>query len=134
MTCSSTPGVGVGDPAQKIDELDVGVLWVEGVRTESAREDLEGGEQGGGAVALIVVGLLQRVRRGQRLVRAGAGQGLDLGFLIDAHHHGIFRRGHVQAHHVPELGLQGGVGGELERLDPVRLNFPTPPDPGHGRK
>ncbi len=58
----------------------------------------------------------------------------DLGFLVHADHRRILRWVQVQAHDVADLGFQFGVGGELERLDPVRGDAPLAPDPGHRRK
>ena len=37
----------------------------------------------------------------------------------------------VEPDHVAQLGFQLRVGGELECLDPVRLDVPLAPDPGH---
>jgi hypothetical protein len=39
------------------EELDIGVSWVGGVRADLSGRDLQRGEQGGGAVAQVVVGL-----------------------------------------------------------------------------
>lgn len=50
---------------------------------------------------------------------------LDPGLLIDADDNRVGRRVEVEADHVPDLGLQRWIGGELERLEPVRLQSPV---------
>jgi len=72
------PGVGLGDELEERQELGVGVPLVAGVG-DPAGGDFQGGEQGGGAVALVVVGLLLRHPRAQGQDRGGPVQGLDLG-------------------------------------------------------
>jgi len=59
---------------------------------------------------------------------------LDLGFLVDADHDGLLGRVQVEAHDARDLGLELGVGGELERLGLPRRQAPAPPDPGHRRE
>lgn len=56
----------------------------------------------------------------------GPVQGLDLGLLIHTQHDRVLRWCQAQPEHVDDLGLQFGVGGELERLrrpgpDPLLL-------------
>jgi len=51
------PGVGLGDLFEEGQELFVGVSLIAGVRADSAGRDLQRGEQGGGAVTDVVVGL-----------------------------------------------------------------------------
>ena len=70
----------------------------------------------------------------QRQHRRGPVQRLDLGFLIHADHHRVLRRRQVQPHEITDLRLQLRVGGELERLQAVRLDAPLAPDPGHRRE
>ena len=88
--------------------------------------DLQRGEQGGGAVPDVVVGALLGVAGLHRQRLLGPVQRLDLGLLVHAQHDRVLRRGQVQPDDVGDLGLQLGVGGELERvglprLDPVLL-------------
>ena len=92
---------------------------------------LQRGEQGGGAVADVVVGLFLGHPGPDRQDRRGPVQGLDLGLLVDADHHGLLRRVQIQPDDVADLRVQLGVGGELERLGPPRLQVPLAPDPGH---
>ena len=92
---------------------------------------LQGGEQRGGAVADVVVGGLLRHPGHDRQDRRGPLQGLHLGLLVDAEHHGVLRRVQIQPDHVADLGLELRVGGELERLHPPGLQVPAAPDPRH---
>jgi hypothetical protein len=57
--------------------------------------------------------------------------GLDLRLLIDAQHHGVFRRIHAQPDDVAHLLDEQRVGRGLESLRPVRLQTEGAPDPAH---
>jgi hypothetical protein len=70
--------------------------------------------------------------QGQHL--GGPVQRLDLAFLVDADDDRVVGRGEVQADDVADFRLELRVGRELERLDPVRLDAPFPPDPGDRRE
>src|SRR2546430_4118707 len=50
------PGVGLGYLLEEGQELAVAVPWVAGIRGDPPGGDLQGSEQGGGAVTLVVVG------------------------------------------------------------------------------
>jgi hypothetical protein len=52
------------------------------------------------------------------------------GLLVDAEHDGLLRRVHIQPDHVADLGVELGIGGELERLGTPGLQVPLAPDPG----
>jgi hypothetical protein len=73
-----------------------------------ALEDIEGGEQRGGAVALVIMGhggaapLLDR-QSGLRAVER-----LDLTFLVDAENHGMSRRIDVEADDILHLSANLG--------------------------
>jgi hypothetical protein len=76
---------------------------------------MEGGEQGGGAIALVIVGqsgaapLLHR-QPGRRAIER-----LDLAFLVNAEDDGMGRRIDVEANHILELVGEFGVVGDLGR-------------------
>ena len=125
------PGMGGGDLLQEPQELLVAVPRVAGVRGDLAGGHLQGGEQRGGAVPGVVMGPAGGQAGPQREHRRGPVQGLDLAFLIDADHDRVVWRREVQADDVADLCLKLRVGAELEGLDPVRLDFPLAPDPGH---
>ena len=99
---------------------------------DGAVEDVEGGEQGRGAMAFVVVGHGAEAPLLQRQPRLGAVEGLDLAFLVDRQHDGMRRRIDIEPDHVAQFGDELRVGRELElpvavRLQPVRL-----PDAPHG--
>ena len=98
--------------------------------------DLAGGDvqrrkEGGGAVPLVVVRhrscppLLER-QPGLRAI-----QRLDLALLVDREHHRPLRRRNIQPDHVLQLLDEVRILRELERLDPVRLQAVSLPDPAH---
>jgi hypothetical protein len=119
--------VGLGDLFEEPQELLPGQARL----GDLAGGHLERGEQGGGAVADVVVGLALRVAGQQRQDRSGPVEGLHLRFLVHAQHHRLVRRVQIQPHDVADLRLQLRVGGELERLGPPGLQPPLPPDLAH---
>jgi hypothetical protein len=71
-------------------------------------DDLAGGqiqrrEQGGGAVAHVIVAAALGHPKGQRQQGLRAIQGLDLGLLIHTQHYRVGRRRQVQADNVADL-------------------------------
>jgi len=95
------------------------------------RGDFQRGEQGGGAVATVVVGGLLGQTGTQWQDRRGPVQGLDLALLVHAEHDRLLRRIQVKPDHVVDLGLELGIGRKLERLPPMRLQPIPTPAPGH---
>ena len=71
--------MGLGDQLEEGQELDVGVARVAGVGGDLAGGDFQRGEQAGGAVADVVVGLLLGDALAQRQNRLGAIQTLGFG-------------------------------------------------------
>ena len=98
---------------------------------DPAGSDFEGGEQGRGAMTDVVVGGALRQPRADRQDRRGPVQRLDLRLLINTEHDGLLRRVQIQPDDIADLGVELGVGGELERLGPPGLQIPLAPDPGH---
>ncbi len=92
-------GVGASDLLQERKELLVPMPRL-ARRRHGAGGDFQGGEQGGGAVALVVVGLLLRHSRAQGQDRGGPVQRLDLGLRAP--------RGAA----LPALGTCGGSSGD----------------------
>src|SRR5213595_966048 len=70
---------------------------------DGAVENVEGGEQGGCAVAFVVVGHRPGASRLHRQSRLGAVEGLDLTLLVDRENDGVGGRVDVEADDVPEL-------------------------------
>ena len=99
-----------------------------------AFEDVEGGEQGGGAVALVIVCHRGAARLLDRQARLGAVERLDLAFLVDAKDHGMGRWIDIQANDILELVGEAGVIGDLERAHPMGLKPLSDPDAPHRRR
>jgi len=85
-----------------------------------ALQHVEGGEQGGRAVALVIVGHGPGPTLHQGQARPGAVQGLDLGPLIDTEDHGVGGRIDIQADDVADLGGELRIVGKLGGADPAR--------------
>ena len=87
------------------------------VADHRAVEHAEGGEHGGGAMALVIVH--QRPAAPLLHGEAGlaAGVGLDLAFLVDAQNQGLVGRIQIQPHHIVQLINELGVAAELEGLE-----------------
>jgi len=113
-------GQGLLDLAQKAQELLVAVAGLALVDHLPCGH-FQGGEQGGGAVADVVMGNFLHVTQAHGQQWLGAVQGLDLGFHVDAKQHRLVGRVQVQANDVPHLLHKERVGGQLERLLPVGL-------------
>ena len=102
------------------------------VGEDGAGGDVEGGKQGGGAMADIVVGDAFDIAQPHGQHGLGAAQGLNLDFLIDAQHHGVIGRVQIQAHDVAHLLDEERIGGELEGFAAMRLQGKALKDPVHG--
>jgi hypothetical protein len=99
-----------------------------------AFEDVEGGEQGGGAVALVIMGHRGAAPLLHRQARLGAVERLDLAFLVDAEDHGMGRWIDIKANDILELVGESGVVGDLERAHPMWLKPLSHPDAPHRRR
>ena len=92
---------------------------------------VESGKQRGGAMSLVVVGQGPGTALLERQTGLGTVQRLDLALLVEREHDRPLRGRQVEPDHVAELLHEPGVPGELEGLDPVRLETVGSPDPGH---
>ena len=95
---------------------------------------VEGGEQGGRAVALVIVAAPLRLARPHGQHRLGAVERLDLALLVDAEHQRAVRRVEIEADDVAHLVDELRVARQLEALDPVRLQAEGAPDTVHRRR
>ena len=86
-------------PLDGIEEFDEFLMPVpfHAPPQHGAVQNVKRGEQGGGAVALVIMGHGGAFARLQRQARLGAVQGLDLALLIDGQHHRVAGRRHVMA-------------------------------------
>ena len=110
------------------------VCWEQQRSPDQPGRDLQPGEQGRGAVADVVGSLFLGDPGADRQDRRGPVQGLDLRLVVDADHDCPRGRVQVEPHDVADLGLELGVGTELERLGLPRLQAPAPPGPSHRRE
>ena len=96
-----------------------------------AVEHAERGEQGGGAVPLVIVRHGLAAPGLDRQSRLGAVERLDLALFVDRQHHRMGRRIDIEPDDVGELGGKAGIARALEGAQPVRLQFVRPPDALH---
>jgi hypothetical protein len=124
--------VGGDTPLQRPHEAEEFLVPVarQAVPDDVPRRDIEGGKQGGGAVPLVVMGHGAGAPALERQPGLGPVQGLDLALLVKGEDHGPLRRIEVEADHIPQLGDEGGILGELEPVDLVGLEPMRLPDPG----
>ena len=90
------------DGVEEAEELLVPVAR-HALADHRAVEDVERGEQGGGAMALVVVGHGAEAAGVHRQARLGAVERLDLRFFVHREDHRMGRRIDVEADHVLDL-------------------------------
>jgi hypothetical protein len=81
----------------------------------------EGGKQGRGAMALVVVGHCSSPALLHGQARLGPVEGLDLAFLVKRQDDGVGGRIDIKPHYVVQFLDEVGIVGELEATEPVRL-------------
>src|SRR3954464_2333684 len=101
------------DGIEEADELLMAVA-LHAAPEDGAVEDVKGGEQGGGAVALVIMGHGAGAALLQRQAGLSAVKRLDLALLVDRQHHRMSRRVDVEPDNVTQLWHEVGVGGELK--------------------
>ena len=111
---------GALDGVEELDEFLVAMMR-HAAPDDRAMENVERGEQGGRAVALVVMGHRPAFAGLQREAGLSAVKGLDLTFLIDRDDDRVGRRVHVEADDVLDLGGEGGIGGPFERAQAMGL-------------
>lgn len=120
------------DGIEELAELDRPVAAV-ALADHCASLHIQGGEQGGGPVARVVVHPPLCLAGPHRQQRLGPIQGLNLALLVRAQHQGLVQRVEVQSHNVPHLLDKQRVLRELEGVAPMRLPPERPPDTTDGR-
>ena len=115
------------DPVEETNELLVAVA-LHAVADDLAIEQVERREQGGRAVALVVVGhgAGPALLHGQ--ARLAAVECLDLALLVDRKDHRLVRRIEVEADHVLDFLRERRVVGDLEAVHQMRLEAVRAPD------
>ena len=91
------------DRIEKADELLMPVT-AHALADDLAVEDVEGGEQGRGAVAFVIMGHRAATAALHRQSRLGAVECLDLALLIDRQHQGMVRRIDIETDDILDLG------------------------------
>src|SRR4026207_396463 len=94
-----------------------------------AGRDVEGREQGGCAMAPVVVRAPPRRAERHRQDRCGPVQRLNLALFIDTQDQGAIGWRQVEANNVAHFLDKQRVARELERLTPMRLQPERAPDP-----
>src|ERR1700748_3937895 len=84
-----------------------------------AVEYVEGSEQRGSAVPLIIVGHNSTAPRLDRQARLSAVERLDLALFVDAEHHRVRRRVDIQPDDITQLGDEFRGTGQTEFPQPV---------------
>ena len=99
---------------------------------DGASGDVEGREQGGGAVANVIVGDALDVPQAHGQHRLSAVQGLNLALFIDTKHQSVIGRVQIQADNVAHLFDEEGIGGDFEAAGAMRLHGESLEQPMHG--
>lgn len=120
----------------EIDQLEEGQHVGGGVALAGVVEDLAGGhvhrrEQIGRAMPFVVVSHGARPAPDHRQRWLGPIERLYLGFLVETESSRPGRRVQIEPDHINQLLLEVRVVGDLEGVDPPRLEPVLAPDPGH---
>jgi len=118
------------DGVQETQEFLVAVL-LHTATDDRAVENVERGEQGGCAVAFVVMRECPATARLDRQAWLGAIKRLDLRFLVDRQHQTVRWRIDIKTDDVMELLGEGRIIGALECLNTMRLQIMLRPDPLH---
>ena len=93
-----------------------------------AVEHAERGEQGRGAVPLVIVRHGLATPRFDRQSRLGAIEGLDLALFVNRQHDRMGRRIDIEPDNVSELAGKAWIARALEGAQPMWLQFVSPPN------
>lgn len=112
---------GVIDALEELKELLMAMTCL-ALRQDSAGGDVERGEQGGGAMANVVVGGSFDISQSHGQHRLSAVEGLYLDLFIDREHDRMVRRVQVETHDITDFLNEERITGQLEVLGAMRLN------------
>ena len=110
------------DGIEKADEFLV-PMALHAAPDDLALKDIEGGEQGGRAMALVIVGHRGTAPFFHRQTRLGAIEGLDLALFVYAEDQRPVGWIEVEPDHVLHLGREVLVTRDFERFDQMRLEL-----------
>ena len=118
------------DGIEKADEFEV-AMALHAAADYRAVEHAERGEQGSGAVPLVIVRHGLAAPGLDRQSGLGAVERLDLALLVNRQHHGVGRRINIEPDDIRQLGGKARIARALEGPQPMRLQFVRPPDALH---
>src|SRR5262249_27921845 len=118
------------DGVQEADELLMAMALYASA-DDAAVEHVEGGEERGGAVALVVVGHGSELPWLHWQAGLGAVERLDLALLVERQDDGMRWRIDIELDDVLELGGELRIVGQLELAHPVWLQAVPAPDALH---
>jgi Integrase core domain len=118
------------DGVQKADELLMTVA-LHVLADDGAVEDIEGGEECRGAMALVVMGHGDQPPLLHRQAGLGAVERLNLAFLVGWQHNGMGRRIDIKGDDITQFLNELRIVGELELAHLVRLQAMRLPDAAH---
>src|SRR6202521_4534393 len=118
------------DEVQKPDELLM-AMALHALANNLAFKDIERREQGGNAMALVIMGCGAGAPLLHRQTRLGAIKCLNLALLIDRQDNGVVGRIDVEADDLVQFGRKLRIVGQLELAHPVRLEAMSTPYPLH---
>jgi|SRR5450631_250338 len=91
--------------------------------------DIERREQGGDAMALVIIGYGARAPLFRRQTRLGTIKRLNLALLVNRQDNGVAGRIDIEADDLVQFGRKLGIVGQLELAHPVRLEAMSMPYP-----
>ena len=115
------------DLFQEVEKLPGPVAPV-ALADDAAGGDIEGGEERGRAVTLVIVRAPLGHARQHRQDRLSAVEGLDLALFVDTEHQGAVRRRQIEPNDVADLVHEERIARQLEGLRAVRLQAEGAPD------
>lgn len=118
------------DVVEKLQELLVAVSAL-ALRQNLAGGNVQGGEQGRGAVPDVIVRYAFHISQPHGQKRLGTFQGLRLALLVYTKHHRSIRRVQIQSYNITHFLREEGIVGQLEVLLPVGRNAQGGPDALH---
>jgi len=101
------------DGIQEADELLMSVL-LSALTDDRAVKRVEGGEQGGGAVAFVIMGERAASTFLHRQAGLGTIERLNLRLLVNRQHHRMGRRVDIEPDHIGGLVDEGRIVGQFE--------------------
>jgi len=113
---------------QKADELLM-AMALHALADDLALEDIERREQGGDAMALVIMGYGASAPLLHRQTRLGTIKRLNLALLVNRQDNGVAGRIDIEADDLVQFGRKLGIVGQLELAHPVRLEAMSTPYP-----